>query len=157
MYFMVQRFREPPQVVKSLPRRHPLAIQLTSVANACSGLTPRIHRPCRTHRQTKPPRFRSGLELATGFEPVNLPLTRRPLYQLSYASKFSFLFLKTEEIKMAEATGFEPAISGVTGRRVKPLHNASAQIFSHQHQIVYHRRTNHARAKVKFLSDKATY
>ncbi len=26
------------------------------------------------------------MELATGVEPVNLPLTRRPLYQLSYAS-----------------------------------------------------------------------
>ena len=29
------------------------------------------------------------------------------------------------KIKMAEATGFEPAISGVTGRRVQPLRYAS--------------------------------
>src|SRR5690606_14753547 len=27
---------------------------------------------------------------------------------------------------MAEPTGFEPAISGVTGRRVRPLHHGSA-------------------------------
>ena|SRR5690606_3019886 len=36
------------------------------------------------------------------------------LYQLSYRGM------------MAELTGFEPAISGVTGRHVKPLHYSSA-------------------------------
>src|SRR5690606_38972921 len=39
------------------------------------------------------------------------------LYQLSYLGK-----------KMAEPTGFEPAISGVTGRRVRPLHHGSATL-----------------------------
>ena len=40
------------------------------------------------------------------------------LYRLSYRAYYSF-------IKMAELTGFEPAVSCVTGRHVRPLHHSS--------------------------------
>ena len=40
------------------------------------------------------------------------------LYQLSYRARLDL-------IKVAELTGFEPAISCVTGRHVRPLHHSS--------------------------------
>jgi hypothetical protein len=57
-----------------------------------------------------PPGAVALVELATGFEPVNLPLTRRPLYQLSYASNN----------KMEREAGFEPATLGLGSRCSTP-------------------------------------
>jgi hypothetical protein len=50
------------------------------------------------------------------------------LYQLSYRAVFNYqLFLNNIILReMAEPTGFEPAISCVTGRHVRPLHHGSA-------------------------------
>jgi hypothetical protein len=54
----------------------------------------------------------------------DLLITSQLLYLLSYAGNI------LEVIKMAELTGFEPAVSCVTGRHVRPLHHSS--VFSYQ-------------------------
>ena len=65
------------------------------------------------------------MEPMTGIEPVTSSLPWKRCYRLSYIGNIYFLQKLYTNNKMAEETGFEPAISGVTGRRVQPLRYSS--------------------------------
>src|SRR5690606_28008880 len=54
------------------------------------------------------------------------------LYRLSYLSNIRDQLDCGELVPLAEPTGLEPAISGVTGRRVNRLHHGSVQTTQRQ-------------------------